>query len=92
MELKALLESLPQIETKQLDVVGCAHEVAYADDYDQSDLELISPAFHHDVLGFQVQVDDAALVYVVDSLQHLHHEVFTFLLCKIIIAGTNPGK
>ena len=40
MELKALLESLPQIETKQLDVVGCAHEVAYADDYDQSDLEL----------------------------------------------------
>ena len=40
MELKALLESLPQIETKQLDVVGCAHEVAYADDYDQCDLEL----------------------------------------------------
>ena len=38
--MKALLESLPQIETKQLDVVGCAHEVAYADDYDQSELEL----------------------------------------------------
>jgi len=40
LELKALLESLPQIETKQLDVVGCAHEVAYAEDYDLSDLEL----------------------------------------------------
>ena len=39
-ELTALLESLPSIETRRLDVVGCAHEVAYAKNRDESEIEL----------------------------------------------------
>ena len=39
-ELKALVDSLPQVETRTMDVVGCAHEVAYETGTSEGQLEL----------------------------------------------------
>ena len=35
-----MLESLPSISTRQLEVVGCAHEVAFAKERDEAEIEL----------------------------------------------------